>query len=190
MKIKDLDLSMMLKTICRSQSDLLRRIATSLLMIFMWAPISFAQKVTIPTPESVFGFEIGTDFKLANYEQSLDYFHQLAAASDLVTLKYLGETSEGRPWYYAIITSKENSEHIERYKEISQLLAHPGELTVAQAKALSKEGKPIVHIDGGLHATEVAGAQHTISLAHYLISHAEDEKVKRILDDVVLLLWP
>ena len=70
------------------------------------------------------------------------------------------------------------------------MLAHPGELTVAQAKALSKEGKPIVHIDGGLHATEVAGAQHTISLAHYLISHAEDEKVKRILDDVVLLLWP
>ena len=31
----------------------------------------------------------------------------------------------------------------------------------AAARALAREGKAIVHLDGGLHSTEVAGAQHS-----------------------------
>ena len=30
----------------------------------------------IPTPESVLGYPVGSDFELANYEQSLDYFQR------------------------------------------------------------------------------------------------------------------
>ena len=149
-----------------------------------------AQNSSIPSPESILGFKVGADFKLASYEESLDYFQKLEASSDLIELQYAGKTSEDRSWYYAVISSKENLANIKRYKEISQLLAHPEKLSVAQAKALAQEGKPIVHIDGGLHATEVAGAQHTLSLAHYLLTHTEDKKVKDILDNVILLLWP
>ncbi len=145
---------------------------------------------SIPSPEATFGFKIGADFKLVNYEQSLAYFQKLDEASELMQMRYVGKTSEGRPWHYSIISSKENLQNLDRYIEISQRLAHPAGLSREEAKRLSKEGKPIVHIDGGLHASEVAGAQHTISLAHYLLSNAEDEKVKRILDDVILLLWP
>ena len=159
-------------------------------VIILSAGTIISQTNMIPTPEEVIGFEVGSDFQLANYEQSLEYFEKLAVASDNLELRYAGKTSEGRPWYFALISSKENIENIEKYKEISQQLAHPANLTREEAKLLSKEGKPIVHIDGGLHASEVAGAQHTITLAHYLLSNAEDEKVKRILDDVILILWP
>src|SRR5262249_18216956 len=38
-----------------------------------------AQK-PIPSPESVFGFPIGKDSNLVDYEQSIDYFRKLAAA--------------------------------------------------------------------------------------------------------------
>ena len=41
-----------------------------------------AQRPTIPTPESVFGFPIGKDSNLVDYEQSIDYFKKLAAASN------------------------------------------------------------------------------------------------------------
>ena len=106
-----------------------------------------AQNSSIPSPESILGFKIGADFKLASYEESLDYFQTLEASSDLIELQYAGKTSEDRSWYYAVISSKENLANIKRYKEISQLLAHPEKLSVAQAKALAQEGKPIVHID-------------------------------------------
>ena len=48
-----------------------------------------------PSPESVLGFAPGADFRLATYEQSIDYFQRLAAASDRITMVRTGRTSEG-----------------------------------------------------------------------------------------------
>ena len=42
--------------------------------------IPFAQP-TVPTPQSVIGFEPCADYKLATYEQIAEYFRTLAAAS-------------------------------------------------------------------------------------------------------------
>ncbi len=123
----------------------------------------------IPTPESVLGFAVGADFELASYEQSLEYFQRLAAASDRIELREVGTTSFGRPWYVALISSAENLRNSERYREIAHRLAYPAEgMTDEDAWALAREGKAIVHIDGGLHASEVAHAQHTIQLAYDL----------------------
>ena len=61
-------------------------------------------------------------------------------------------------------------------------------LTDAQAHELAHNGKVIVHIDGGLHATEVAPAQHAIQLAYNLVT-ATDPETTAILDNVILLLW-
>ena len=49
----------------------------------------------IPTPESVLGYPVGADFELANYEQSLEYFERLAAASDRVELLEVLEVLAG-----------------------------------------------------------------------------------------------
>jgi len=72
----------------------------------------------IPTPESVLGYAVGADFELANYEQSLDYFHRLDAASDRLMLQEVGVTSFGRPWYVAIISSEDNLRDVERYRDL------------------------------------------------------------------------
>jgi len=144
----------------------------------------------IPTPESVLGYPVGADFELANYEQSLEYFQRLAAASDRVELRRIGETSFGRPWYLALISSAENLRDSERYREIAHRLAYPSDdLTADDARALAEEGKAIVHIDGGLHATEVAHAQHTIQLAYDLVTGDDDPEIAAILDNVILVLW-
>jgi hypothetical protein len=142
-----------------------------------------------PTPESVLGFRPGADFHLATYEQSLDYFQRLDAASDRLELRKVGTTSNGRPWYVALISSADNLRNVERYREIAQRLAHPEGLTDEEAHRLAREGKAIVHIDGGLHATEVAGAQHTIQLAYDLVTGDDEPTIRAILDNVVLVLW-
>jgi len=159
-------------------------------LVSFFALWSFAiQAQTIPTPASVIGFTPGDDFKLANYDQSMEYFRKLESLSDNIKIFQAGKTSEGRDWYFTVISSKANLDNLDRYKEIANRLAHPKGLTDSEAKALAREGKPLVHIDGGLHASEVAGAQHTITLAYELLS-SDDPKIKDILENVVVMLWP
>ena len=151
-----------------------------------------AQSRVVPAPDASFGFKPGADYKLATYDQSIEYFRKLAATSKHVRLVEAGRTTQGRVMYFALISSPKNLEQIERYRQIAQRLAHPAGLTDAMARELAREGKPIVHIDGGLHSTEVAGAQHTPALAHDLVSRAqaEDPAARTILDNVILMLWP
>ena len=144
----------------------------------------------IPTPESVLGHRVGADFHLATFEESIDYFERLDAASDRLELRQVGRTSFGRPVYIALISSAENLRNVERHREIALRLAHPEGLTDDEARALAEEGRAIVHIDGGLHSTEVAHAEHTIQLAHDLLAGDADPEVQAILDNVILMLWP
>jgi len=146
-----------------------------------------AQGQAVPTPESVLGQPVGADFFLASYDESMRYFEALDAASDRVQLIEVGHTSYGLPWRIALISSAENLRDVERYREISQRLAHPAGLTDEQARQLARDGRAIVHIDAGLHATEVAHAQHAIQLAYDLVSGDADPETRAILDNVGIL---
>ena len=114
----------------------------------------------IPTPDSVFGFAPGADFHLADYEQITQYFQQLAAATPRVKLEQIGKSGYGRDMFIAIISSEENLKNLDHYLSIVKQLAS-GTIDENTAQNLSKEGKAMVWIDGGLHATEVAGAQQS-----------------------------
>ena len=150
---------------------------------------AFAQQAAIPTPESALGFSVGADFKLATYDESIGYFQRLAASSNRIRLIDVGKTSTGHPWTLALISSPENLANVEHLRDIAQKLAHPAGLTDAQARALAREGKAFVDISGGLHASEIAGSQHTIQLAYDLLSRTDD-RTRAILDNTVLMLWP
>lgn len=141
----------------------------------------------IPSPKSHFGFNIGDDYKLANYAQAEAYFKKLAGMSDRVILRPIGETEENRTQYIMVISSPANLKKISGYKEISQKLARAEGLTDEAAKKLALEGKPIVWIDGGLHATEMVATQQLIEIYYKLLS-ANDAETMRILDNVIIIL--
>ncbi len=153
-------------------------------------PAAAVAQQAVPTPASVIGFEPGADFKLATYEQSIEYFRRLEQASDRIRLVDVGKTSEGRDWFVALISSPQNLAALDRYREIAMRLAHPAGLTDDEARDLAHEGRALVDISGGLHASEVAGAQHTIELAWELVSSRGDPRIDAILDNVILMLWP
>ncbi|SIN96070.1 M14 family metallopeptidase [Chitinophaga niabensis] len=143
----------------------------------------FAQKV--PSPKEHFGFNIGDDYQLANYTQTEAYFKKLEA-SDRVKLVDIGLTEEGRHQYMIIVSSPKNMKELDKYKSISQQLAHAEGLTDDQARSLAETGKAVVWIDGGLHATEVVGTHQLIETAYQLISRTDAETM-RILDNVIIL---
>jgi hypothetical protein len=148
-------------------------------------PTIFAQ--VIPSPKEHFGFNIGDDYRLANYTQTEAYFNKLAKVSDRVKVEEIGKTEEGRNQYMLIISSPANLKKLSSYKEISQKLARAEDLSDEQAKALAMEGKAVVWIDGGLHANETVATQQLIELYYRLLS-GEDQETNRILDDVIILL--
>ena len=77
----------------------------------------------------------------------------------VLPLDTIGLTAEGRPQVMAIITSPANRPNVERYRQIAERLARAEGVDSAEARRLAQEGKGIVWFDGGLHATEVLGAQ-------------------------------
>src|SRR3984957_14040436 len=156
-----------------------------LLPVLLFSSVLFSQ---IPTPESVLGHKPGDDFFLATYDESLGYFQKLAASTDKLKLVRVGKTTRGVDWYIAIISSAKNLADLDKYKDTAKKLALVKGLSDADAHALARSGKAIVHIDGGLHATEVAGAQHTIQLAYNLVTKT-DAETTNILDNVILVLW-
>ena len=140
----------------------------------------------VTTPKEFFGHNIGDDYFLPNYDQFIAYWHKIDGESDRMQSIEIGKSSEGRPQLAAIITAPENFKTLARYKDISMRLAKGEGLTDAQAKALAKEGKAVVWFDGGLHATEVLGANQLIETTYQLLSRNDDE-TKRILHDDIIL---
>ena len=140
----------------------------------------------ITDPLSFFGFEIGADYHLTNYTKALEYWKLLEQESDRIVLEDIGSTAEGRSQYMAIISSPENLANREQYRNIAAKLALAKDLADEQAKELAKNGKAIIWIDGGLHATEVAGSHQLIETVYRMVSYNDDETL-RILDDVILL---
>ncbi|MDB4913319.1 MAG: peptidase carboxypeptidase [Gemmatimonadetes bacterium] len=140
----------------------------------------------ITTPKESFGANFGDDYFLANYKQISSYWRTLARESDRMKLVEIGKTAEGRPHLMAIVTSPENHRTLARYKEISARLAHAEGLTDEQARVLAREGKAVVWIDGGLHATETVGAQQLGEMVYEMVSR-NDEETRRVLNDVIIL---
>ncbi len=140
------------------------------------------------TPAQYFGFEPGDDYKLASYEQMEGFYRQLASGSDRVALRQIGQSALGRPLYLLTISSAENLANLDRYRSISERLAR-ARVDAETADALASEGKAVVWIDGGLHATELAHGQMTTLLA-YRVATEESTEMRAIRDNVIFLLMP
>jgi hypothetical protein len=141
-----------------------------------------APKIT--TPKDALGFNIGDDYMMASYSQLEVYWKKIASECDRCKLVDIGPTAENRRQYMMIITSPENLKKLEHYKDISQKLAHAEGLTDDQAHALAREGKAVVWIDGGLHASETVGSQQLMEMVYQMASRTDPETM-RLLNDVI-----
>jgi hypothetical protein len=158
----------------------------ALLMVMAMTTATVLAQGNISLPR--FGqYTVGDDYFLANYTQLTEYWGKLAKESNRMKLVDIGKTSEGRAMLMAIVTSPANHQKLDYYKDISQRLARAEGLTDEQARKLAAEGKSVVWIDGGLHATECVPAQHLFTFAHQMVSQSDPETM-RILDNVILLL--
>jgi hypothetical protein len=167
--------------------NLRRAFAGPLALALATAPGLLPAQTKITSPKEFFGFDIGADYELPNYTKLHEYFAKVANESDRVVLDTIGLTEEGRPQVMAIISSPENIKNLARYKEIARKMSRAEGVDSVEAMKLAKEGKAVVWIDGGLHATEVLGAQQLIEDLWQFASY-NDEETTRFRNDCIILL--
>lgn len=143
----------------------------------------------IQKPEDFLGFKIGTDRKVADMHQIIEYFGRLDKESERVQVLEVGKTTMGNPFIVAIITSVNNHKNLEKYLQYQQTLADPRKITEKEAEGIISDGKSVVMINCSIHATEIGAAQMSMELA-YDLAAGNDEKTREILDNVILLLVP
>ncbi len=148
-----------------------------------------APRTAVPEPKDFFGFVPGDDYKVFNYERDLAYFRALDAASDRVVIEEIGQTTLGKTMIVALISSEANLKNRERYRDIARRLATARGTSDAEARALAKEGKAIVWIDGGMHSSEIANSHHMPELAWW-VATSETDEARRIRDNVIFVAMP
>ncbi len=145
-----------------------------------------ANAATVTPPSEAFAQNPGSDYFLADYTAYEAYLKTLASQSDRMKLVDFGKSEEGRTQWMAVVSSPANLAKLDHYKSISKRLAKAEGLSKEEAARLAAEGKAIVWIDAGLHATETVTSQGQIQVLYRMLSQ-DDPETLRMLDDVIIL---
>ncbi len=148
-----------------------------------------AQTNHLTSPLEQFGFEPGTDRKLADWKELTAYYQKLAGESDRIKYQELGKTTEGRPFVMLILSAPENLAHLAEYKDIVTKLSDPRTTSPDQAKALIARGKSVMLITYCIHSTEIASSQTAAAFVYRMLS-SNDPEVQTTLQNTILLMIP
>ena len=143
----------------------------------------------ITSPEVFFGFQLGSDRKIARWDRIVECFRLLERQSDKIKVLDMGPSTEGNPFLLVIISSPKNLANLEHLKEVNAKISDPRGLPEDEINELIDEGRAIICQSMSLHATELGGTQMAPELAYDLLTR-EDEEARRILENVVFLMVP
>jgi hypothetical protein len=146
-----------------------------------------SKKVT--SPEEFFGYQLGSDRHIARWDKIVEYFKKVEKQSDRIKVVEMGPTTMGNSFLLVIISSPDNMKNLEHLKEINTKISDPRGLSEDEVKGLVAEGKAVICQSMSLHADEIAGTQMSPELTYDLLTK-EDEETRRILDNVVFLMFP
>jgi hypothetical protein len=170
------------------------RVMTFVLALFLAGAIApaepvRAQSTALVSPEKFFGFQMGADRKLANWDKLHEYYQLLARSSNKMRVVELGKTSEGRPYIAIFISSPANLAKLDRLKQVNARLADPRGLSEAEAKKLIPEARAVVVQSFALHSNEVAASQTAAEFVYDSVTRTDDE-ANRMLDQVISIVAP
>lgn len=157
-------------------------------LLFLSCTLIHAQSVQ--SPEEFLGYQVGADFKIADYATIAKYFRHLSEHSDQIKYETIGKTSLGADMFMAVISSAENIRNVQKYKSIVKQLSDPRLIDDRQARRLAADGKVIVLVTCNIHATEIAASQMSMEFAYALLKGTAPEKACQALNDVIFLLMP
>ena len=128
----------------------------------------------IPTPQSVFGFQVGEQHLLP--EQIEFYLRRLAQASDKIHFRIMGATHEYRSQVLLSVSSAKNIVRLDALIEENK-----------QDK--TKQKKLIIWLGFSIHGNESSGANAAVLLAYYLAA-TKSKAIADILEQSIIVIEP
>ncbi|WP_029034989.1 M14 metallopeptidase family protein [Salinimicrobium terrae] len=144
---------------------------TALLVSFQF---TFAQQ----SPEEFLGYPPGTNF--TRHHKVVDYFEHVAENSELVQFHKYGETYEGRPLTYAIISTEENLQNLEKIRQ-----SHLQNAGVIQSDEALPAKKGIIWLSYNVHGNEASSTEAAMKTLYELITQKQEW-----LENVVVIMDP
>jgi len=163
--------------------------ARAILVAFVLATCALAaQSPTVPTPDSFFGFALGTDGRLAGADDLEKYFQAIEASSNRVKLVEIGTTTDGHRTIAAIVSAPDNIRNLETIRTANQQLADPRAISDEDARRLAASHKAIVAVGASIHASEVGATQTAAQLLYELSSSTNPETLEQLNHLVVIII--
>ncbi|MBZ5621052.1 MAG: hypothetical protein LAQ69_20340 [Acidobacteriia bacterium] len=144
---------------------------------------------TVPSPEKILGYAIGTPNKLT-YTKDIDrYMRELEKASKRVKVFSIGHSEEGREMILVAVSDEANIARLDHYKEITARLADPRKTPRAEADQLIAEGLPLYWASGSIHSTETGSPEMLMELA-YRVAVEDSPLMRNIRKNSIVLITP
>jgi hypothetical protein len=147
-----------------------------------YLPQNVSYNKNIPTPKSVFNFELGEMH--TDHTQLAYYMKEVAKVSDRIAIETTGYTFENRPLQLLTISSPKN---LARIKEINE--QHLANLTDGNNQTKIADMPIVVYLGYSIHGNESSGAGAAIALTYYLAA-CESPELEKTLENTVILLDP
>lgn len=145
---------------------------------------------TVPSPDKVLGYIVGTPNKLTYSKDLYRYYRELARTSKRVRLFTAPEKSEeGKEQILIAVGDEALLAKLDRYKEITAKLADPRKISEREAQSLIGEGKVFYWASGSIHSPETGSPEMLMELA-YRLAVEESPFVQAIRKNVIVLITP
>jgi len=148
-----------------------------------------SQQPQITSPEKFFGFQLGSDRKIARWDKIVEYLNLLGKESPRLSVADMGPSTMGNPFLVVTISAPANLARLEQLRRINSRLSDPRGLGESEVAPLIADGKAVIIQSMSLHATEIGGTQMAAELAFDLAART-DAETQRILDNVIFLMVP
>ena len=124
----------------------------------------------VTSPEAFFGFQLGSDRKIAPWDQIVAYLTLLEQESECLQVINMGPSTEGHPFLMALISSPQNLANLARLQAVNAEISDARGLSEHAVQSLISEGKAVICQSMGIHATEIGATQMASELTYDLIT--------------------
>lgn len=142
----------------------------------------------IPDSKEVLGYHWGEE--VSGYSQVESYLKVLSrSAPERTRLVKYGETYEGRPLYYLVISSAANMRQLDALQSVNLTLADPRNLDAEEAAQLSSDQPAMVWLAYSVHGNEISCTDAALLTAYHLLADQSDATTE-LLERLVVIIDP
>lgn len=142
----------------------------------------------LPTLQEVVGHAWGSEITAPR--DVVRYLESLSVATPMIRVVEYGKSWEGRPLFYVIIGSEESMGRLKEIQEGMKKLAVPRGVSKAEVDRLIGSLPVITWLSYGIHGNEPSSTDAALLTAYHLLAAADDERVKAILKESIVILDP